>query len=495
MYRLSGPRIIFFTPLLVISVFIIALIPHYFVQFRIMSLFSMIAGEIALSFIPVIVLYPKASITQASILALIYLLMTLITCVGGWSINTFGWPGQYSFLLKGQEFHINTYALFASNVLSLILLTINFKLYFDEDSSKRVKSPKNYQGTGNLGRSRSPSLSRPDFGAKKESKKQVGSQEFKVKEGAFSEDYLEPFTFEPELDVAELKLPEESSGSLYSEQKTTSDIKSGESDFFEEDKPVETTKPIQLSPFPPSSIKDDLSAIFEQYSSLDAVKKITSTKRTPSRKRTGKESGKISPLESTKESEEIFEATFRTVSEEEKIEEMKQSLKKEIEEEISKKTENPEKEIKIETLKDELIKSLKSELKKELITSEQYSYEPDDVILEENLNIINENLSGIDSSEKIELTTYITSSGQLLPKKSDKLPDNEGQNIVNLFNQSASIIRKTNQGNLLDLLLESENGILLIVNQDGQFLTVKSSGTSENHIGQLLKTLSEVEEI
>ena len=112
MYRLSGPNIIIFIPLLIIGIIVIALTPHYLIQSRIISLVSLLIGEIGLSFIPVIALFPKATFVQAIILAVIYLLTTLITCLAAWGINTLGWPGEYSFLLKNDEFHINTFALF-----------------------------------------------------------------------------------------------------------------------------------------------------------------------------------------------------------------------------------------------------------------------------------------------------------------------------------------------------------------------------------------------
>ena len=103
MYRLSGPNIIIFIPLLVLGIIVAALTPHYFIQSRIISLTSLLIGEIGLSFIPVIALFPRATFIQAIVLAVIYLLTTLVTCLAAWGINSLGWPGEYSFLIKERS--------------------------------------------------------------------------------------------------------------------------------------------------------------------------------------------------------------------------------------------------------------------------------------------------------------------------------------------------------------------------------------------------------
>ena len=81
MYRLSGPNIILFIPLLIIGIFVVALTPHYLIQSRIISLAALLIGEIGLSFIPVIALFPKATLIQAVVLAIIYLLHLQFVCL------------------------------------------------------------------------------------------------------------------------------------------------------------------------------------------------------------------------------------------------------------------------------------------------------------------------------------------------------------------------------------------------------------------------------
>ena len=76
MYRLTGPIIIIFIPLVIIGIICVALTPNYFTVTRILSFSALLIGEAGLSFIPVLAFYPKATPLQGFVLALIYFFMS-----------------------------------------------------------------------------------------------------------------------------------------------------------------------------------------------------------------------------------------------------------------------------------------------------------------------------------------------------------------------------------------------------------------------------------
>ena len=526
MYRLSGPKI-FFIPLLVIGVFVTALTPHYMLQLRIISLTALLMGEAGVSLIPVIALFPKANFLQAVVLGVIYLLTTLVICFAAWGINTLGWPGEYSFLINANEFHINTFTLFVSNIFSFIILIINFRLVYDEELTKKNRVKTKYNQKGVFGGISIPKLNRPQFEETAKPAAQgpekLSSQKSKTTSNELNEDFWKPFEFEPEMDKSLENLPEESSGKLFSKEIETKDTKK-ESDFFDDDestkeftkefakpdtqtyKPIEKPKPIQISSFPPSNIKDELSAIFEQYSSLDAVKKITSSKSEKSAKRkVEKEDKKPYSLPKQQisvkvEGEDIHEASFRQISDAEKIEEIKETLKKELEQEIkskiiqeaSKETPKDTHETKeniiesIKSIKEELTESLKIEIKKEFAD-----------LSNEDLEDLQEKLKEINKNDQIAGSMYLNYNGNVLSEnwnEKSKLSGELTQKITQLFNQFNKQINKTKQGSLLHILLESKNGTLVMADAEDKLLAIQAKGTGEVYMGQLLRKLSEVEE-
>ena len=501
MYRLSGPNLILFIPLLIIGIFTVALTPHYLIQSRVISLVALLIGETGLSFIPVIALFPRATFVQAIVLAVIYLLTTLIICFAAWGINTLGWPGEYSFILNNDEFSINTFTLFISNIFSFIILVTNYRLTYDEEMTKQNKAELREKHRASFSGTSKPKLNRPQFEeitkAATETTDKFKTPKIKSSSNAMDEDFWKPFEFEPELNKTLENLPEESSGKLFSNKETEARPLEKESDFFDADetraddlayKTIEKPKPIQISPFPPSNIKDELAAIFKQYSSLDAVKKITSSK-----------SKKPFPYSLPKpqisvkvEGEDVHEASFRHISEAEKIEEIKETLKKELEQEMKSKlvdTHEPKENIieSIKNIKEELIESLKSEIKKEFSASS-----------DEEIEILQQHLKGINKNDQIIGSTYLSPTGAVLSENwNEKLGSFESENIPQkiseLFTQINNQVNKTKQGSLLHILLESKNGTLVIANSEDKLLAIQTKGTGEVYMGQLLRTLSEIE--
>ena len=536
MYRLSGPNIIIFIPLLILGIFVVALTPHYLMQLRIISLAALLIGESGLSFIPVIALFPKATLIQAAVLAVIYLLTTIGICFAAWGMNVLGWPGEYSFLIKNDEFQINTFALFISNIFSFIILITNYRLTYDEELTKKTKGAIQEKKRNSFGGANKPKLNRPNFeeAAKSpETAERLKTSRFKGTDNNLDEEFWRPFEFESEISKTPENLPEESSGKLFAKSKETKEVKK-ESEFFDNDefsegfeesfprdettnqsyKTIEKPKPIQVSPFPPSNIKDELTAIFEQYSSLDAVKKITSSKSEKNIKKKVEEGKKPYSLPKQQmsikvEGEDVHEASFRQISDAEKIEEIKESLKKELEEEIKlkmihesvKDSPEPKENIieSIKNIKEELIESLKTEIKKEFSEMEMQelpSLEEFPVSNEE-IEILHQKLGEINKSDKIVGSMYLNYNGNVLSENWNKkieLFENMPQKVCQLFNQFNKQINKTKQGGLLHILLESKNGTLVMANSDNKLLAVQSKGTGEVYMGQLLKQLSEFEE-
>lgn len=510
MYRLDGPKFFLFFPLILIGIFLVALSPHYLLQQRIISLSALFIGEMGLSFIPVIALFPKASFFQALTLASIYLSTNLLICFGAWGINTFGWPGQFSFDVKYGELHLNTYSLFIANLFAFAILISNFKLIYDEELTKQQRSIPRKKGVSLFAKFSKPTLSRPDFGeAAKASSKTPDKESLKPKQkgdSEFEEEFWKPFEFEPEINKAPEKLPEESSGSLFSGEENISRKEEGanifDSETILEEPAIKPEKPkaIQISPLPPSNIKEELSAIFEQYSSLDAVKKLSSAKpggtaKPKSEREKRKFASKEKPEISVNiEGQDIHNASFRHISEAETIEEIKETLKKEIEESHGDSQENIIESIR--NIKDELIESLRTEIKKEITEEVKPLREKMEEVNEEEVFILQENISNLLEDKSISGASYIDRSGSVLTEEwlnEDSLGTSP-EVLTQLATDLNQRINETNQGNLLHVLLESKDGIIVIANLEDKILAVKSRETNERYIGQLLTSISETEE-
>jgi len=547
MYKLIGPKLILFVPLVLIGILAVAFLPNYYNISRILSFSALIIGESGLSFIPILTLYPKASPSQAALLAIIYFFTIFIICFAASGINNIGWTSDYAFTIKDGEFVVNIISLFAANIFSLLTLILNFKLVYDEELAKNLHLKKQQAGYKDKTRFMpfqrtkailsQPSSERANkFSGKTQSSKKAEKKE-SFDDDPFKDDFLRPFEFESDTESSKEDLPEESRGKLYS---PTKKVKSKSSDFFVDEsefknyersipdddfpdlaeaspikKPepvLEKPKPIQQSNiFPPSNIKDDLQAIFEQYSSLNAIKKLTamkSEKLHPKKKVQEKTSEKQSKLSAESsisvkiDGEDIHEATYRQISEEEKLEEIKEKLKVELEgklqekltEEIKKKEEAIQKS---EQEKEEIIQSiekvkeqLKEELKKEITQIQDITTEEEIEHLKDVLNGINKNLkiNGVFFTNNLgDIVTEHWNNKQVLHKEETlAIPA-----LVKLVNNQFS---KTNQGIMLHMLLESENGTLALAEFENKILTIHTNGTGEAFSGQILRALSEIEE-
>lgn len=546
MYRLSSPNFLILLVLILAGVILTSATPNYFGATRILSFISLVIGELGMSFIPVIALYPKANPYQSILLAFIFFITTFIMCVAAWGVNSFGWPGDYAFQWKEGEFYVNTYALFVANIISLASLVINFKLVYDEELTKehhkaaKYGKKRDFKGfKKTLIRQPSSPENRSSFSSKSSGQSTFKSSPKTKQTNDDDDDFGKPFDFtsdEPSIQTD--SLPEESSGKLFSqevdkapeendffaddnifkapEREINTSSKDDDEDFpFFSEKPanIETgfksststireqktetkvepkTEPKLEKPEPikldsninlPSDIKKDLSAIFEQYSSLNAVKKITSDiseKHKYVRERKLKKEFKKDEKINISISEDVHEASFRPLTNNETMEDMKESLKRELENEI----------------KGELIESIKNELKKDLKSSESEE-EGSDEDTEEDLDSLKERLNIINNNQKVIGSMFISTSGESILqdwKSGIQLSDDINNSISQIFKVVSKSSNKTNQGGVNNLLLESDKGILVLSQNEGKILTIQAEGTGEVFTGQLLRTLSELED-
>ena len=639
MYRLHGPKLIIFIPIIIIGIIVVAATPLRFGTTRILALSSLVLAEIGLSFIPILALYPKATPFQAVLLAVIYFFTTFIICFTASGINGFGWPGEFAFAIKDSEFIINIYALFVANFFSFLSLILNFRLVYDEELLKSAAGKQKSGYKKEFGFIPfQKTIMKESFKSSPSTKSSIKKTESARKaksEGKFEDDFLKPFEFEPEISTIQENLPQESSGKLFSPKKEENKKTAGSEFFDDDDKSVnedvfdfskepvrekETSKEtspelvtkVQVSPFPPSPIKDDLNAIFEQYSSLNAIKKLTATKKVDIVQQKKKNQEILKPtsdLRATKNPEikinvveDIHEGSFRSITEEEKLQEIKEELKKELEEDLQaklikesqlkeealqKSAETKEKiiqsieEVKetfrkeleeklqsksneevqlrqeaiqktaeakdeiiqsiekikeelkrefddklqsrlseeaskkeeaiqktaetkdeiiqsIEEIKEELIENFKTELKKEIIgkvDNEDFTSLPE--ISTEEKSDLEQILIGLNNKIKANGGVFISYNGKLIIEnwlKKQVLQKNDINKIAKLYSSINNEVKNTNQGDMLHLLLESEDGILAFADMENKILSLHTSGTGEFSSGQILRALSEIEE-
>ena len=67
--------------------------------------------------------------------------------------------------------------------------------------------------------------------------------------------------------------------------------------------------------------------------------------------------------------------------------------------------------------------------------------------------------------------------------------------IAGLFSTINKNMTSTNQGKLLHVLLESEEGTLVLAETKNKILTISAAGTGEASSAQILRAISEIEEI
>ncbi|MBI1858507.1 MAG: hypothetical protein HYR97_05275 [Candidatus Melainabacteria bacterium] len=420
MYRLVGPNLLIFIPIIAIGIIVATIIPSYMGANRILSFSSLIIGEIGMSFIPVLAFFPKATLLQIITLALIYLLNTLVICIAAWGVYSLGFTNAFALIWKDNSFQINTYALFAANIFSLINMVLCFKLIYDEELAKEFHSKKKSlrsETKFGIRGFKSPLLKRPDLGSGSAfppppvtDKPSTGSgiPSKKKDDFLFDEEIEKPFQFEPDITEPLDDLPLESKGDLFykdddKDQEESSEFFDDEktehqarktSDTFPSKKPglpnqpsleQKTTQTMQQTHTsvlpPPTDIKNDLTLIFEQYSSLNAIKKLTSSvKQSRVNKKRDKKGRKpyvipdeVPNISTNIQKEDVHEASYRLVNEAEKIAEVKANLKKEINEEIlnkiNEKTSKLEENLgKTAWLKDEILGSIRT-VKEELLQS------------------------------------------------------------------------------------------------------------------------------
>ena len=94
---------------------------------------------------------------------------------------------------------------------------------------------------------------------------------------------------------------------------------------------------------------------------------------------------------------------------------------------------------------------------------------------------------------------YLNQEGDVLAQNwtnKQVLQEVDNTTIASLFNLVNKQVNNTNQGGLLNLLLESENGTLVLTGyqNENKILSVYTNGTGEVYSGQILRALSELEE-
>ena len=555
MYRLNGPNLVIYIPLVIIGLIIVTFIPNYFPATRYLSFISLAIGELGLSFIPVLVFYPKATLQQTLLLASIYFSTIAIICFTSWGFYSVGLINTFAFAWNEDKFLVNTYSLFIANIFSLACLILCFKLVYDEElakeshlKSKNVRQAKKF-GFGGFS---NPLLRRPTFDTRTNPTPISTHKEIKHKKSSTSEDFLfeneleRPFDFEPESESSVSVLPEESSGKLHTDKEeeslgnffndeiTEQQVKKSDSSTDVEDNINPFTKESeQESTFtPPKDIKDELNAIFEQYSSLNAIKKLTTSKSTDkTEKKTTRKPRRpyVLPkdaqdmsveIESTEG--EIHEASFRQISEKETIEEIKHDLMEEINKELLKKLEEKTSQIKdsvgktevlkediiesIKNIKQDLLESLKEEMKpkhddmkiaepkkEEKTSEEEVEIEEDNTELESILNHLK------NTEPNITGAVFLNPKAKVLAEcwakgKRPIIQNEQNISLLQFFNNTSNEIKRTGQENLFNILLESEEGTMVLTKLENKLLTVYTEGKGEIFTGKILRAVSNVED-
>lgn len=476
MYRLLPPNLIIYIPYIVIGVIFATVVPNYLTGTRILSIVSLIIGQIGMSFVPVIALFPKANLIQSVILAITYFVTTFIICSFSWGLYTLGLVPEYSFIWKDEQFHVNIASLFIANIISFASLLTCFKLVYDEELAKKMHSKgkttlfKGFRGLGFTTGEMPQMKKSPNFETPKSNNPQ---QPFNKREGdIFQDDIIKdfgkPFEFHAEKEITKESLPEESSGKLFSspEQK-----KSEISDFFSEPE-KEKIEPLKSTIIaPPKNIKDELAEIFEQYSSLDAVKKIQDeTEVSP------KKSKKTEEVLFKLDSEDIEEATF-----------------KQIDIPIESKT-IPEEALALDIQGDTDViqKPLQEEAKVEEIKQEEKEVMPK--YSQGEIQHLNALLNELKVDDSIVAGIFLAQDGEAITHQIfNDSTFNFNEALTSVFKILNLYINKTNQGNLSNLLLESDNGSVLIALVEGKFLALISNKYGEINTANMLRALSKIE--
>lgn len=538
MYRLIGPRLVFFLTIIVIGVIVVTIIPKYYGAIRVLSFSALLLGEAGLSFLPVLALYPKATPFQAAMLAIIFFFTTFIICFSSSALNSIGIIPGTAFAFKSNEFVINTHSLFAANLFSFLALIINFRLVYDEELtkaviSKRKEAPYKMRSFMPFQKTLLARPVGPEIGTRSATTKRKKTEKKSLAYDPFEDEFTKPFEFETEgTAISPENLPEESSGKLFAPKKV---VPAESSEFFEEEgnpfggivETIPKKSPKEASPFPPSNVMEDLQAIFEQYSSLNAVKKLTATKSEKlqeyQKRKLEKPRSEIVKEERKQDQEaggEVFDATYRQITEEEKLLELKEELKKQLEEELhekllrekeekgevkERKTESKEEVLEsIETIKDELkrelIESLKEEFKKEVVQSKLDSGEAraKKEISKEEADKYKDKVRMLKEDPAYRGLMFLDMDGNVIFEdwvQKQVLQGPITNSLTRLFELTGNEISKTSQSKLLHMLLESGDGTLLIALLQNQLLTVHTVGTGEAHTGSLLRKTSEIEEI
>ena len=105
-------------------------------------------------------------------------------------------------------------------------------------------------------------------------------------------------------------------------------------------------------------------------------------------------------------------------------------------------------------------------------------------------------LININKEPNVLGSLLLNKDGKVISENSPEkqLPAITHPSLLQIFTSVNEQINNTNQGSLCHILLESENGTLVLGSLEDKILTVYTKGTGEIYTGQILRALSKIEE-
>lgn len=91
---------------------------------------------------------------------------------------------------------------------------------------------------------------------------------------------------------------------------------------------------------------------------------------------------------------------------------------------------------------------------------------------------------------------FLTPSGEVITEDLENIEftDNQKSSLTKMFIEYCNETKVTEQGELAHLLLESDNGTLVLANLGDKFLTVITDGKEEIQMAHILRAITRVEE-
>ena len=105
-------------------------------------------------------------------------------------------------------------------------------------------------------------------------------------------------------------------------------------------------------------------------------------------------------------------------------------------------------------------------------------------------------LININKEPNVLGSLLLNKDGKVISENSTEkqLPAITHTSLLQIFTSVNEQINNTNQGSLCHILLESENGTLVLGSLEDKILTVYTKGTGEIYTGKILRAISKIEE-